>query len=90
MELASKAQRKAAKYALYALEAMRGETEPCIDRCRRTGASSIGVAAAAVHLIHQSFLLMQQWIWNATTMSPASAAITSGCHVHCAADARRA
>ena len=67
MELASKAQRKAAKYALYALEAMRGETEPCIDPLPQDRRFvDPAWQQPPFNLVHQGFLLMQQWIWNAT------------------------
>jgi polyhydroxyalkanoate synthase len=67
MELASKAQRKAAKFALYALESMQGDCEPCIDplpQDRRF--RDPAWQQAPFNLIYQSFLLVQQWIWNAT------------------------
>jgi polyhydroxyalkanoate synthase subunit PhaC len=67
MELASKAQRKAAKYALFALEAMRGETEPCIDPLPQDRRFvDPAWQQPPFNLFHQGFLLMQQWIWNAT------------------------
>ena len=67
MELASKAQRKAARFALYALECAQGATAACIeplpqDRRFRDPAWQ----EFPFNLVHQSFLLMQQWIWNAT------------------------
>src|SRR5512139_2231360 len=67
MELASKAQRKAAKFALYALESLQGEAEPCIEplpQDRRF--TDPAWQQPPFNLIHQSFLLWQQWIWNAT------------------------
>jgi polyhydroxyalkanoate synthase subunit PhaC len=67
MELASKAQRKAAKFALYALESMQGESEPCIEplpQDRRF--TDPAWQQPPFNLIHQGFLLWQQWIWNAT------------------------
>jgi polyhydroxyalkanoate synthase len=67
MELASKAQRKASRFALYATEAMQGETAPCIEplpQDRRFDAP--GWQDWPFNLIHQSFLLTQQWLWNAT------------------------
>ncbi len=67
MELASKAQRKAARFALYALECAQGDSTPCIeplpqDRRFRDPAWQ----EFPFNLMQQSFLLMQQWIWNAT------------------------
>ena len=67
MELASKAQRKAAKYALYSLESARGESAPCIDplpQDRRFVDPTW--QQPPFNLIYQAFLLMQQWVWNAT------------------------
>jgi polyhydroxyalkanoate synthase len=67
MELASKAQRKAARFALYATECLQGETAPCIQplpQDRRFAAPAW--QQPPFNLIHQSFLLTQQWLWNAT------------------------
>jgi polyhydroxyalkanoate synthase subunit PhaC len=67
MELASKAQRKAAKFGLYAFECAQGASEPCIDplpQDRRFVHPAW--QQPPFNMIHQSFLLMQQWIWNAT------------------------
>src|SRR5512137_1919928 len=67
MELASKAQRKASRFALYALESTRSETAPCIEplpQDRRF--DDPAWQQPPFNLIHQSFLLWQQWIWNAT------------------------
>lgn len=67
MELASKAQRKAARFALYAAQCAQGGTEPCIlplPQDRRF--VDPGWQQFPFNLIHQSFLLTQQWIWNAT------------------------
>jgi len=67
MELASKAQRKAAKYALYTLECAQGESEPCIDplpQDRRFVHPAW--QQPPFNMFYQSFLLVQQWIWNAT------------------------
>ncbi len=66
-ELASKAQRKAARYAIYAAEALQHPCEPCIvplpqDRRFRDPAWQ----EPPFNLIHQAFLLTQQWLWNAT------------------------
>ena len=67
LELVSKAQRKASRFALYAMECAQGETAPCIEPLPQD--------RRFVHpkweqwpfnLIHQSFLLTQQWLWNAT------------------------
>ncbi len=67
MELASKAQRKAAKFALYALESMQGETEPCIEPLPQDRRFvDPAWQQPPFNLIHQGFLLWQQWIWNAT------------------------
>jgi len=67
MELASKAQRKAARFALYATESVQGETAPCIEplpQDRRF--ADPAWQQPPFNLIHQSFLLTQQWLWNAT------------------------
>jgi polyhydroxyalkanoate synthase len=67
LELGSKAQRKAAKFALYAMEALQGGAERCIDplpQDRRFANPSW--QQPPFNLIHQGFLLVQQWIWNAT------------------------
>jgi len=67
MELASKAQRKAARFALYATECLQGETAPCIQplpQDRRF--ADPAWQQPPFNLIHQSFLLTQQWLWNAT------------------------
>ena len=67
MELASKAQRKASRFALYATECMQGVTPPCIEplpQDRRFAAPAW--QQWPFNLIHQSFLLTQQWLWNAT------------------------
>jgi len=67
MELASKAQRKAARFALYAMECAKGTSAPCIEplpQDRRF--SDPAWHEFPFNLMHQSFLLMQQWIWNAT------------------------
>ncbi len=67
MELASKAQRKAARFALYALECAQGDCAPCIEplpQDRRF--ADPAWQEFPFNLMHQSFLLMQQWIWNAT------------------------
>jgi polyhydroxyalkanoate synthase len=67
MELASKAQRKAARFALYAMEGLQGETAPCIEplpQDRRF--ADPGWQQPPFNLIYQSFLLTQQWLWNAT------------------------
>jgi polyhydroxyalkanoate synthase len=67
MELASKAQRKASKYALYALEAMQGECDLCIEPLPQDHRfADPAWEQLPFNLIHQSFLLMQQWVWNAT------------------------
>jgi polyhydroxyalkanoate synthase len=67
MELASKAQRKAARFALYATECTQGEAPPCIEplpQDRRF--ADPAWQQWPFNLIHQSFLLTQQWLWNAT------------------------
>ena len=67
MELASKAQRKASRFALYATECTQGETAPCIEplpQDRRF--ADPGWQQPPFNLIYQSFLLTQQWLWNAT------------------------
>jgi len=67
MELASKAQRKAARFALYATESLQGETAPCIEplpQDRRF--ADPAWQQPPFNLIYQSFLLTQQWLWNAT------------------------
>jgi polyhydroxyalkanoate synthase len=67
MELASKAQRKAARFALYALECAQGDSAPCIEplpQDRRF--ADPAWQEFPFNLMHQSFLLMQQWMWNAT------------------------
>ncbi len=67
MELASKAQRKAARFAFYALQCVQGERTPCIEplpQDRRFG--DPGWQQPPFNLIYQSFLLVQQWLWNAT------------------------
>ncbi len=67
MELASKAQRKASRFALYAMECAQGTGAPCIEplpQDRRFVDS--GWQEFPFNLIHQSFLLTQQWLWNAT------------------------
>jgi polyhydroxyalkanoate synthase subunit PhaC len=79
MELASKAQRKASRFALYALESMQGETAPCIEplpQDRRF--SDPGWQQPPFNLIYQSFLLTQQWLWNATNHVTGVSRITSG------------
>ncbi len=68
MELVSKAQRKAARLALYALECAHGAAAPCITplpQDRRFDDPSW--QEFPFNLIHQSFLLTQQWVWNATS-----------------------
>jgi polyhydroxyalkanoate synthase len=67
MELASKAQRKAARFALYAMECAQGDSAPCIEplpQDRRF--ADPAWQEFPFNLMHQSFLLMQQWMWNAT------------------------
>jgi len=67
MELASKAQRKASRLALYATECAQGAAAPCIEplpQDRRFVDS--GWQEFPFNLIYQSFLLTQQWLWNAT------------------------
>ena len=67
MELASKAQRKAARFALYAMESLQGETAPCIEPLPQDRRFvDPAWQQAPFNLIHQSFLLTQQWLWNAT------------------------
>ena len=67
MELATKAQRKAARFALYALECAQGDSAPCIEplpQDRRF--TDPAWQEFPFNLMHQSFLLMQQWMWNST------------------------
>ncbi len=67
MELASKAQRKASRFALYALECAQGEAAPCIEPLPQDHRfADPAWQDFPFNLVHQSFLLMQQWIWNAT------------------------
>jgi polyhydroxyalkanoate synthase len=67
MELASKAQRKAARFALYALESLQGETAPCIEPLPQDHRfDHPGWQPPPFNLIYQAFLLTQQWLWNAT------------------------
>ncbi|MGE5336458.1 MAG: PHA/PHB synthase family protein [Gemmatimonadota bacterium] len=67
LELASKAQRKASRFALYALECAQGTDGPCIaplPQDRRF--DDPDWQEFPFNLIYQSFLLTQQWVWNAT------------------------
>lgn len=67
MELASKAQRKASRFALYALESLQGESAPCIEPLPQDRRFvDPAWQEPPFNLMYQSFLLMQQWIWNAT------------------------
>ncbi len=67
MELASKAQRKASRFALYALECAQGDVAPCIEPLPQDRRFVDGRwQEAPFSLIYQSFLLAQQWLWNAT------------------------
>ena len=67
MELASKAQRKASRFALYALESLQGETAPCIEPLPQDRRFvDPGWQEPPFNLMYQSFLLVQQWLWNAT------------------------
>ena len=67
MELASKAQRKASRFALYALECLQGETAPCIEPLPQDHRfDHPGWQQPPFNLIYQAFLLTQQWLWNAT------------------------
>jgi polyhydroxyalkanoate synthase len=67
MELASKAQRKAARYALYVMESLLYGAEPCIEplpQDRRFAHPAW--QQPPFNLVYQAFLLLQQWVWNAT------------------------
>jgi polyhydroxyalkanoate synthase len=67
MELASKAQRKASRFALYAMECMQGETAPCIEPLPQDRRFvDPGWQEPPFNLLYQAFLLTQQWLWNAT------------------------
>jgi polyhydroxyalkanoate synthase subunit PhaC len=67
MELGAKAVRKSARLARYAVESAATPCEPCIeplpqDRRFRDPAWQV----FPFNLVYQSFLLQQQWWWNAT------------------------
>ena len=70
MELASKAQRKAARLAMYAIECTRCEhcsAAPCIEPLPQDRRFvDPAWQQWPFNLIYQSFLLTQQWVWNAT------------------------
>jgi polyhydroxyalkanoate synthase len=67
MELASKAVRKASRFALFTAEATRGECAPCIDPLPQDRRFvDPRWQDYPFNLIYQSFLLTQQWLWNAT------------------------
>jgi polyhydroxyalkanoate synthase len=67
MELASKAQRKASRFALYALEGLQGGAAPCIEPLPQDRRFvDPGWQEPPFSLMYQSFLLLQQWLWNAT------------------------
>ena len=67
MELASKAQRKASRFALYALESQREGAAPCIEPLPQDRRFvDPGWQEPPFNLMYQSFLLLQQWLWNAT------------------------
>jgi polyhydroxyalkanoate synthase subunit PhaC len=68
MELASKGQRKASRLALYALECAQGGTAPCIEPLPQDRRFvDPGWQQWPFNLYYQSFLLAQQWVWNATS-----------------------
>ena len=68
MELASKAQRKASRFALYALESLHGGCELCIEPLPQDRRFvDPAWQQLPFNLYYQSFLLMQQWLWNATS-----------------------
>jgi len=67
-ELVAKALRKAHRFALYAMDSATRKSDPCIEplpQDRRF--SHPGWQQWPFNLIYQSFLLAQQWWWNATT-----------------------
>jgi len=67
MELASKAQRKASRFALYAMESQREGSAPCIEPLPQDRRFvDPGWQEPPFNLMYQSFLLLQQWLWNAT------------------------
>jgi polyhydroxyalkanoate synthase subunit PhaC len=67
MELASKAQRKASRFALYAMESLQGPCEPCIEPLPQDRRFvDPAWQQYPFNLMYQSFLLTQQWLWNAT------------------------
>jgi polyhydroxyalkanoate synthase len=67
MELASKAQRKASRFALYATESLQGGAAPCIEPLPQDRRFvDPGWQEPPFNLMYQSFLLTQQWLWNAT------------------------
>jgi polyhydroxyalkanoate synthase len=68
MELVAKALRKGTRLARYAIESAQQPSEPCIEplpQDRRF--SDPAWQAFPFNLIYQSFLLQQQWWWNATS-----------------------
>jgi polyhydroxyalkanoate synthase len=67
MELASKAQRKASRFGLYALECAQGDAAACIEPLPQDRRFvDARWQETPFNLIYQSFLLAQQWLWNAT------------------------
>jgi polyhydroxyalkanoate synthase len=64
MELA-KAQRKAALRAVR-VGCAQGDCAPASSRCRGSSLRRSAWQEFPFNLMHQSFLLMQQWMWNAT------------------------
>jgi len=68
MELASKAQRKASRFALYAMQAAQGGCPPCIEPLPQDRRFvDPAWQQWPYNLMYQSFLLTQQWLWNATS-----------------------